>query len=527
MKVRKFFAILLCIALLTGCAKAPVPTTQQSNETVEDTFISMEKEPVLSYEVPESIPGILVNQLGYLPGSAKVAIFGGQEMPSVFYVVKEDTGEIVYTGNPETEGYDKKNNEYNSYGDFSQLKAEGTYYIEAPVLGRSYSFEIRENLYDAVFKEACKQYYYSRCGMTLTAEYAGESAHNACHIGNAVLVEDISVSMDVTGGWHQDEKGQKSVVTAAKTIGIMLLAYELYGEAFSDDIGIPESGNDIPDLLDEIRYEIDWLLKMQDQQTGAVYSGVTVYTPGVDASGKASDIYVEPAGAEAEKAFAMALAKFSYLYQNYDTQYATICLKAADRAFKHSEICEEDGMDKWKFAAAAEIYRAAGKQSFHQVILDYLSVNTDLSQKDEIILLGGVTYISTKHRVRTDVCERLMDMLMTQAEEISKMSKEALYLTAGDETQSNNDQLLIEMMYLAVVNYIISNHEYETVIENHLHYLFGRNAQALCYIENMGERGYEHGFGSPGIMKQFEADSKLIFMLSEVVINSKKQRNIS
>ena len=92
------------------------------------------------------------------------------------------------------------------------------------------------------------------------------------------------------------------------------------------------------------------------------------------------------------------------------------------------------------------------------MILDYLSVNTDLSQKDEIILLGGVTYISTKHRVRTDVCERLMDMLMTQAEEISKMSKEALYLTAGDETQSNNDQLLIEMMYLAVVNYIISNH---------------------------------------------------------------------
>ncbi len=527
MKIHKCSALLLCLALLTGCVKAPVSATQQNNAPVEEVFTSMEEEPLLSYEVPVSEPGILVNQFGYLPQSKKVAVFCGKEIPSVFYVVKEETGEVVYTGSPEAEGYNRGKDEYNSYGDFSQWTAEGTYYIEAPVLGRSYSFEIRKNLYDEVFQEACKQYYYSRCGMTLTEEYAGESAHNACHIGNAVLVENISVSADVTGGWHQDEKGQKSVVTAAKTIGILLLAYELYGQAFTDDMGIPESGNGIPDLLDEIRYEIDWLLKMQDQQTGAVYAGVTVYTPGTDASGKASNIYVEPAGAETEKAFAMALAKFSYLYQNYDTQYATTCLKAADRAFKHSAICEEDVLDQWKFAAAAELYRAAGRQSFHQIILDYFKANPDVSQRDEIVLLGGVTYISTKHKVRTDICEQIMDMLMSQAEDISTVSKEALFLTAGNRKQSNNDQLLIEMMYLAVVNYIISNHEYETVIENHLHYFFGRNAKAICYVENRGDHGHEYSEDGLGIMKQFEADSKFIFMLSEVVTNSKKQRNVS
>lgn len=522
MKRSRILPILLCFALLAGCVQSSVPKTVEKSEPEESSITSMEEEPVLSYEVPVSVPGILINQLGYLPGSTKVAVFSGQEMPTIFYVVSEETGEIVFTGGLEAEGYDRGHDEYNSYGDFSELKTEGTYYIEAPILGRSYSFTIADEIYHDVFKEACKQYYYNRCGMTLTEEHAGNAAHNACHTGNASLLEDISVSMDVTGGWHQDEKGQKDVVTAAKTIGIMLLAYELYGKAFTDDVGIPESGNGVPDILDEIRYEIEWLLKMQDQQTGAVYAGVTVYSPGEDASGKASNIYVEPPSAEAEKAFAMALAKFSYLYQSYDTQYATVCLKAADRAYKHSEICDEKGVDNWKFAAAAELYRAAGQQAFHAKMIEYFKDSENFSERDEITILGGVTYISTKHTVRTDLCEIVMDMLMSQSEDIAKTSKESLYFTAGNEKQSNNDQLLVEMMYLAVVNYIISNHEYETIIENHLHYFMGRNAQAISYIENIGERSYEHVEGSLGLMQQFEADSKLIFMLSEVVINGKR-----
>lgn len=141
------------------------------------------------------------------------------------------------------------------------MELPGKYYIEAPLLGDSYSFQIADNLYDDVLKEAVKQYYYNRCGITLTEEFAGSRAHNACHTGYALLREDMSVSMDVSGGWHQDENGSKDVVRAAENISVMLLAYELFGDAFSDDMELPESRNGIPDLLDEIRYETDWLLK--------------------------------------------------------------------------------------------------------------------------------------------------------------------------------------------------------------------------------------------------------------------------
>ena len=308
------------------------------------------------------------------------------------------------------------------------------------------------------------------------------------------------------------------MVAASGAIARMCLSYELYPKAFTDDMGIPESGNEIPDLLDEIKYEVDLLLKMQDAKTGAVYAGISVFTPGLDASGKASDIYVEPASAAAEKAFAMALAKFSYLYQQYDAAFATTCLKAADRAYKHALLHEEEA-DSMLFAAAAELYRAAGQQSFHQQVTSYLQNNKENLYEDEMDLLGCVTYLSTKHRVRTDLCEEIMERLMSRAEEISLESKEALYLTKGNEAQDNNMELLSDMMYLAVVNYIISNHEYETVIEDHLHYFLGRNAKAISYVENTGERGYEQAAGTLGLMKQFETDSKFIFMLSEVVIN--------
>ncbi|MGN0376313.1 MAG: glycoside hydrolase family 9 protein [Suilimivivens sp.] len=509
MRKQMVLLTLFCVILFTGCNRAEV-----QEEKGMDDFTSMEKEADLSYEVPVSTPGILIDQLGYMTESAKVAVFMGEKIPDQFHVVNENTGETVYTGIPEERGNNEKSSEYISYGDFTVLTEPGTYYIEAPVLGRSYSFVIAEDVYDTVFREACKQYYYNRCGMTLTTQYAGENAHNACHTGKAVLREDISVSLDVTGGWHQDEKGQKDVITAARTMSVMMLAYELYGESFGDDTGIPESGNNIPDILDEIRYEVEWLLKMQDQETGAVYEGLTIYQQ--SGNNKTTDIYVEPASAEAERAFAMAIAKFSYLYQYYDTEYATSCLKAADRAFKHAELDENTEKDEWGFAAAAELYRAAGQASYQKYITEYLTTVKFGEEKSEITLLGCVTYIATKQPVNITLCEKVMNMLMDQAESISEVARNSVYLTEGNGLQDNNE-LLMDVMYLTVVDHIISNHEYETMIENYLHYFLGRNDKAVSYIDGVGENTYVDIGSNVGIMKQFEADSKLIFMLSEIV----------
>ena len=516
-KIKKALIFFL-ILLLTGCA-AILPGEGAQN--AENIFTSMEEEPDLSYEVPVSSPNIYVNQLGYIPEGTKVAVFSGKELPEKFHVVRKDTEEVVYTGYLKNAEYDDYTQEYISYGDFTDFCEPGTYYIEAPVIGRSYSFMIEQDIYYDVFKEACKQYYYNRCGMTLTRQYAGEMGHNACHTGRALLREDISISIDVSGGWHQDESGSKAVEPAAKSIAIILLAYELYGDTFTDDIGIPESGNDIPDILDEVRYEVEWLLKMQDDATGAVYSGVTVYEQG---AGRGAVSYVEPADLEAARAYAMVLAKFSHLYQYYDTDYATKCLKAADRAWRYAQLNEkeEEKTDAWKFAAAAELYKASGKQEYNRCISEYLSEEGYEENMDEVIFLGCVSYISTKQPVNLPLCEDIIGILMTKAEDISETARNSDFLTGGSADQDNNQELLLDMMYMTLVNHIISNHEYENIIENHLHYFLGRNKKAISYIDDVGENNYRLTDENLGIMKQFDANSKFIFMLSEIASSEGK-----
>ena len=107
--------------------------------------------------------------------------------------------------------------------------------------------------------------------MTLSEEYAGEDAHAACHTAEASLQEDPSKTLDVTGGWHLNSEAGREVTMGCKIAQNLLLAYEMNPESISDDTGIPESGNGIPDILDEVKYEVEWLMKMQDERTGGVY----------------------------------------------------------------------------------------------------------------------------------------------------------------------------------------------------------------------------------------------------------------
>lgn len=505
--------ILLLVLGLAGCGSV---STEVGPTQTENVITSMEEEPVLSYEVPVSSPNIIINQLGYLPNGKKTAVFCGEQedqMPRAFQVINVDTGEIAFSGMQEDVGYNPSTKEYNGYGDFSELVTPGTYYIEAPYLGHSYSFEIKEDIYQDIFQEAVKQYYYNRCGITLTEEFAGAKAHNACHTAKVVLREDVTISLDVSGGWHQNEKGSKDVALSAKNIGIMLLAYELHSEVFTDDMGIPESGNGIPDILDEIRYEIEWLIKMQDVSSGAVYAGVTYYG---QESGK-SVAYVEPVTMEASRAYAMAMAKFSYLYQSYDTEYATNCLKAGDRAWKYAQLNDAQTIDAWKFAAATELYRASGQQSYRPYISEYLLQEKENDIQDVTVFIGSVAYISTKQPVNVELCNKITKQLMQRAEDISAQARDSWCFTEGNAEQDNNDELLQNMMVLTMVNQIISNHEYKTIIMNHLHYFMGENRKSICYIDQVGSKNYKDIDENLGIMKQFEEDSKLIFMLSEIL----------
>lgn len=413
---RLMTGVLLCFALFTGCGVTAEPVDiPQENDSLQESAEAM---PELDYEVPVSLPYILVNQSGYLPEGKKMAVFRGDNIPESFEIIDEETGETVYRGRTEDKGYNEITGEYNSYGTFDDFSGKGNYYIQAPVIGRSYSFAIAEDIYGNVFRQALRKYYVNRCGITLSEEFAGEAAHSACHTKTALLSEDNAVQIDVSGGWHMDGSYARSVVNAGRVMANLLLAYELYPDAFDDRIGIPESGNGIPDILDEIKYEADWMLKMQDSVTGGVYSEAIVRESGYD-------IHVEPVTLEATAAFAAIMAKFSYIYQTHDTIYATECLRAADRAWQFLESGRQDKEVEQRFFAAAELYRATGYRDYRKAAEEYLAAEIYRHTDNNYAFWGCITYISTKQKVDIGLCENVMKALMAAAEDVSEEARES------------------------------------------------------------------------------------------------------
>lgn len=478
-----------------------------------DDFTSLGLSPEFDYEVPESLPSILVDQVGYAQESDKIAIICGELPPDTFSVVDVQTGREVYTGQIEKKGFDDTVGAHISYADFTDFNTIGIYYIQAAAIGQSYAFEIAEDPYEALFNKIFKQYYYNRCGLTLSAELAGEAAHNACHSREAQMKEEAMIKRDVSGGWHVDEIGSRDVNKGCQAVNSMLLAYEFYPEAFGDDMGIPESGNEIPDVLDEVKYEIDWLLKMQDAKSGAVYDSVS----SVDNKTVGYILYIDGITMNATINYAATMAKFSYLYQNYDREFATLCLKASDRAYRYAEQYLADVSPEQYFFAAAELYRATGGYQYHSVVKSYLTQNAELDLENDFVFWGCVTYLSTKQKVDMNLCNSVISDLMRKVETISYASKGSRLLVEINENRGGHAGILRDMSRLAVVDHIITNHEYATVLENHLHYMLGRNLTSISYLDDVGGRNYRDIDESLGIMNQVDLNAELLLLLTAIM----------
>lgn len=488
--------------------KESLPVREETDE-----FTSLGLSPEFDYEVPESLPSILVDQVGYATGSKKVAVISGETLPESFSIFDADTDREVYTGKIENKGYDSTVNAYISYADFTDFNTVGSYYIQAEAIGCSYTFEISEEPFAPLLNQVFKQYYLNRCGLTLSAELAGEGAHNACHSREAQMKDEAMIKRDVSGGWHVDEIGSRDVARGCRTVNTLLLAYELYPDDMTDDMGIPESGNGIPDILDEVKYEIDWLLKMQDEKSGAVYASVS----SVDNKTEGYILYIDGITMDATIHFAASMAKFSYLYQNYDREFATLCLQASDRAYRYAEKYPADVSQEQYFFAASELYRATGSYKYHNVVKNYLTQNSDPDLDNDFIFWGCVTYLSTKQKVDVDLCSVVTQSLMRRGEKISYASKDSKLLVNMDEKHGGNAGLLRDMARLAVVDHIITNHEYVTVLENHMHYMLGRNLQSLSYLDDVGGHNYRDVDASLGIMIQVDQNAELFLLLAAVM----------
>lgn len=259
------------------------------------------------------IPAIVVDQFGYPAKSRKVAVVRAPQLgydssagfvPGQSYALIElPSGRVVKTGSPALwngGNTDQASGDKAWWFDFSEIETPGKYaVVDVDKSVRSAEFSIGEHVYKDVMKHAVRTFFYQRAGVEKKPEFAGKAwADKASHLGTGQDSEARpwhegrpsnpakSLVKDLRGGWYDAGDFNKYTSWTARYIIVLLQAYAEHPEAFSDDYGIPESDNGIPDILDEVKWGLDWLVRMQNSDGSLLcVQGLAGASPPSDARG--------------------------------------------------------------------------------------------------------------------------------------------------------------------------------------------------------------------------------------------------
>ena len=286
---------------------------------------------------------IKLNQLGFMVSQAKTAVIPDTGATS-FSVIDADDGTEVYSGSlTDTAIWDVSGQSVRR-ADFTALETSGRYRIKVEGLVDSPVFAVDNDVYQELLSESIRAYYRQRAGSSIEAEYDSEYVRPQGHADTAVLVHSSAVSVErpentvisSPKGWYDAGDYGKYVVNSGITGYTLMLAFEQFPEAFlSLDLDIPESGDHTPDLLDELRWNLDWMLSMQDLDGGVYHKLTSLNFSPLDTSpaDHAENRYVIGKSVTASLNLAATLAFASRVYEPYDSAQAKVYLTAAENAW--------------------------------------------------------------------------------------------------------------------------------------------------------------------------------------------------
>lgn len=490
-----------------------------SLELVDDSKV--DDSGVRNYEPP-----IVTNQIGYRTNSLKTAVFDGASEERTFDVVNADTGAVVYTGELSAESNCAFSGETNRTGDFSAVTTPGSYYITCGNLEQSYTFQIADDVYHSALDDSVRMLYLQRCGSVVEDDTFG---HKACH-NTLATIYGTDEKIDVSGGWHDAGDYGRYVVTGAKTVADLLYAYQTAPQLFQDDTGIPESGNGVPDILDEARYEIEWMLKMQDS-SGGVHHKVTCATfPGyVMPEEETDELIVTPISTTATADFCGTMALAYEFYQEIDADFAKQCLDAGEKAwnflaenpnliFKNptdivtGEYGDNSDRDE-RYWAAAQMWQATGKEKYLTAV-ESIGVQSGMDSANlgdygniAILTMDGIDKDSDVYRKTKNAILRSADTYVADsAKNMFGFSVTQYYQGGwGSNMKACNQGILMGYAYQ-----LTGEQKYLNAANADLNYLFGRNPLGICYLTGYGTVSPEHPHHRPSIAKKQEMPGMLV-----------------
>ena len=512
-------AILICLLLLASCTPKPVAFDTENPTDTQIPAATPAKEKIM-YELDENIA---VNQVGYaVSGKKTFWMLGGA---SSFDVVREETESIIYSASTKELGMDTAIGSIASFGDFSEVTEPGRYFIAVDGK-KSYSFDITESPLKELSQALLKMLYYQRCGVELEAQYAGEDyMHAACHteLGG---IWDEDGSIDGTGGWHDAGDYGKYSVPCVRTVADLLFSYELFPEVFGDESGIPESENGVPDVLDEAKVGLSWLIKMQ-REDGGVYHKFTKanFCGMVMPEADILKSYAMPVSPTATSGFCAIMAKAARIYGEIDADFAHTCAQAALKACQfinsnpgvpmfenpdgvttgdYKDISDRDE----RYWAAIELYLLTDEAEYIEEAKLLYSNHTALFWSDtlewyDVGFLGTFSYLlsekSDKDSVfyanikadTLDTADKLTELAYGKAFGIAMDDKD--YLWGSNMVLTNRADVLL------VAYEIEPKAGYLETAQAHMDYLLGQNALSQCYVTGFGEKTIMYPHHRPSV----------------------------
>lgn len=518
-----------------------------------------ETETETSSAEPKLSAFITVDQFGYRPNAEKIAVirdpregFDADESftPSdVYALVDADSSEQVFTGAPSpwNDGeVDSSSGDAAWWFDFSSVTTPGTYYVLDVEQGaRSDVFDIDAGVYREVLKQAVRTFFYQRAGFAKETPYADAGwADAASHIGDLQdtqcrVYDDAdneATERDVSGGWYDAGDYNKYTNWTANYVVAMLKAYKENPSAWDDDYNIPESGNGIPDIIDEAIWGMDHLIRMQSSDgsvlsivsldhasppsaasgqslygsasTAAALSASAAFAFGAHVLGSVESWgltdYADDLITRAENAWSWADANPDVTFYNNDSEYGTENIGAGQQ-----EVDDYGRLSK-KIEAAVYLFETTGTESYRTFVDEnYSSINMfewnyvfPYQERQQDMLL----YYAALPDATSEVVENIHSTYLAAFKAGDNMptyednsDPYGAYLDSYT-WGSNHIKAAQGNIFKSVSTYELSDtlvEDADIAAERYIHYIHGVNPLSLVYLSNM------YDFGATNSVNEF------------------------
>ena len=495
---------------------------------------------------------IVVDQFGYRPDAEKIAVIRNPETgfdedlsftPGATYaLVNSQTGELVFQGVPlqwNNGQTDASSGDQAWWFDFSEFKESGVYYVwdqEQDV--RSFEFVIADEVYAEVLKQAVRTFYYQRAGYAKEAPYTDAAwSDGASHLGAMQDPESRKYDealfstgeRDLRGGWYDAGDYNKYTPWTSSYVIEMLRSYGENPAVWGDNYCLPYSGNGLPDLMDEAKWGLDYLLRLQEPDGSMIsivsldhgappssavgqslYGGVNTISALAGAAAFAhgakifGDLnmadYSDQLLASAVKAWDWADQNPSVIWRNNDAAFNSVGIGAGQQE------TDDYGRFAYKMRAAIYLFEVTGESKYREFIdANYADIHLMLwnfafpfEQENQEALLYYASLSQATPSVAQDIqstyraameSENNFGALNDERDPYTSFLKD--YVWGSNGTKSKKGLMFSDYVQHGVN--VTRDEESMRAAERYIHYVHGLNPLNFCYLSNMFQHGADHG----------------------------------